>query len=610
MNKLIIFTLSIFWLLKLDLEAQTYTINSGGSISTCSGTIYDSGGSGSSYSNNENYTMTFCSSSGNCLSVVFSTFDVEDNYDKLSIYDGPTTAYALIGNFDNGNPPTTINSTTGCLTFKFTSDVSTVGNFAATINCSSCPVPPTYNNPKGFIYSCNALFYDSGGPSVNYGNNQNRTTKFCSNTSNCVIATFTSFNTEASVDILTIYDGNSTAASILGTYSGTNSPGVVTSSTGCLTFKFNSDAYTRGVGWSATISCGTCGTPPPPNPQNCAGATTVCGDQLFSGNSSGSGSVTDLTSSNEGCLFGENQSSWYYISPSSNGVVELNISPSNGTDDYDFAIWGPMSTITCPPASSPLRCSFAAGGGNTGLRNASIDNSENSFGDGFVSSLNVIAGEKYILLVDNYSESTQPFTLDWTLSGGASLNCTPLPIELLKFSGKNVVKYNLIEWKTSTEINNDYFTLERSENGVNFENLTIIEGAGNSNQLLHYQTYDDNPFDKVTYYRLKQTDFNGEYSYSTVIAIYGDFDKNEINNIHPNPTSGNLNFDINLIQDTKINIEVYDFLGRIILTEIKNLKSGKSSENIVTENLEKGIYLLKIKIENSDFEFVEKIIKN
>ncbi|MBK7183142.1 MAG: hypothetical protein IPH89_09495 [Bacteroidetes bacterium] len=237
---------------------QTYTINTGGSVTTCSGTIYDSGGSGGNYGNNENNIMTFCSSSSNCISITFTAFDVENNYDRLRIYDGPTTAYAVAGNYDNSNIPAlpfTITSTSGCLTLRFTSDGSNTGNFAATINCAACPATPSYNNPNGFIYNCNALFYDNGGSAGNYTKNQNRTTKICSNSSNCVIATFTSFTTEASVDILRIYDGNSTAATLIGAYSGTTSPGTITSSTGCLTFNFTSDnTNTNFAGWAATIS--------------------------------------------------------------------------------------------------------------------------------------------------------------------------------------------------------------------------------------------------------------------------------------------------------------------------------------------------------------------
>lgn len=512
------------------MNAQTYNITDGGQVSTCSGTIFDSGGGAGNYGNNESSTMTFCSSSANCLSITFTALDLgATNGDKIRIYDGPTTAYAVLQNINGTNEPAvpfTASSTSGCLTIRFTSDGANVAaGFAATISCAACPVTPSYNNPNGFIYTCSALFYDNQGPGTNYGNNQNRVTKICSSSNDCVIATFTAFDTEAGFDILTIYDGNSTADPVIGAYSGVTLPGtagVVTSSTGCLTFEFISDASTRRPGWEATISCGPCGVPPPPSPQNCTGAIQVCSDQAFAGNSNGSGSVNDLNSSNDGCLFGENQSSWYFFQIEDGGNLELRITPDNGTDDYDFALWGPLVSLTCPPVGAPIRCSYAAGGGTTGMVNGSGDNTEGAGGNRFVNGLTgTLAGQIYLLVVDNFSESTQPFTLDWSLSGGCTLGCTPLPVELNEFSVVHVdSRFNKIKWSTLSELNNDYFILERSIDVNNWESISKIKGFGNSNTIQNYDFEDHTYFKKdMNYYRLKQVDFNGAFKYSQTITV-------------------------------------------------------------------------------------------
>lgn len=196
-------------------HSQTYLISDGGTISTCSGTIYDSGGAGGSYSPDEDYTTSFCAPPGQCISITFATApdfgpDSGNPRDRIIIYDGPTTAYANLGAL-NANTigglsfPLTITSTSGCLTLKFFSNSdATVGNFEATISCGACPVQPGYNNPVGFIYTCDAKFYDHRGPSTNYGNNQNRITKFCSSDGTCVRVTFNSFSTESGFDYLDI----------------------------------------------------------------------------------------------------------------------------------------------------------------------------------------------------------------------------------------------------------------------------------------------------------------------------------------------------------------------------------------------------------------------
>ena len=98
-----------------------------------------------------------------------------------------------------------------------------------------------YNMTAGTINSCSGNFYDPGGSGANYGNNVNITETFCSNSSNCIIVTFTAFNTQAGNDILTIYDGPSTASPVIGTFSGNTSPGAIISSSGCITFRFVSN---------------------------------------------------------------------------------------------------------------------------------------------------------------------------------------------------------------------------------------------------------------------------------------------------------------------------------------------------------------------------------
>ncbi len=354
-------------------------------------------------------------------------------------------------------------------------------------------------------------------------------------------------------------------------------------------------SYTSTSGQNTTFNVCISPTPPPPTNITCDLVAPFCSGSPYVFQAQEGGADAPV-GPNYGCLSTKPNPTWFYLEIDISGTISIDLTAGS---DIDFAIWGPYANLTaakaaCSSFPAPLDCSYSSS--NTEQINIS----------------NAQTGEVYVVLVTNYADVIQNITLNQAPDATATTNCNILlPIELLFFNAKKINK-KLIEitWSTASEANNDFFTLERSENGLNFENLIIIDGAGNSNQILDYHTYDYNPFDKVTYYRLKQTDFNDEYSYSTVIAIYGDFDKNEINNIHPNPTSGNLNFDVKLIQDSKISIEVYDFLGRIILTEIKNLKSGKSSENIVTENLAKGIYILKIKIENSDFEFVKKIIKN
>ena len=98
---------------------------------------------------------------------------------------------------------------------------------------------------------------------------------------------------------------------------------------------------------------------------------------------------------------------------------------------------------------------------------------------------------------------------------------TPLPIELLSFSGNSLDDANILEWTTSTELDNDYFIVERSSNGSDFEEIQKVDGAGNSNSAISYSIRDNDPLNGINYYRLKQTDFSGNYKHSSIIALKG-----------------------------------------------------------------------------------------
>ena len=119
-------------------------------------------------------------------------------------------------------------------------------------------VREAYNMNNGTVETCNALFYDNGGPNNNYGNNKNYTMTFMPATQGSMIGVnFVEFGTETDYDFLYIYDGSSTNATLIGEYTGADSPGqiVATNDEGALTFHFTSDYYTTSFGWTAQVYC-------------------------------------------------------------------------------------------------------------------------------------------------------------------------------------------------------------------------------------------------------------------------------------------------------------------------------------------------------------------
>lgn len=540
----------------------------------------------------------------------------------------PATSYQMY--FGTNNPPTNIvNGTnignvttyaTGALTVGTTYywSVVPVNGSGTASNCGiqSFTAVSCVNMNNGTTTTCGVNFYDSGGPTGSYSSNQNLTHTFCPATAGqCIRISFNFFDLEAGYDYMYIHDGNSTAAAQFpgSPFSGT-SPGVITgtvaNATGCITIRFTSDNIFNDPGWAAFVSCVPCGTPPPASQQDCVGGSTVCSSQSFSGNSSGSGSVVDLNAANDGCLSGENQTSWYYFSPLTSGNIAFSIVPANGTDDYDFALWGPMPAVSCPPSGAPLRCSYSALSGSTGLNSTALDVTEGVGGDSWVSQIAANAGDVYILVIDNYSSTTSPFTLNWSLTGGATLDCTVLLTELSAFNAIKDQANVKINWTTQSESNSDYFIVERSSDGVNYTEIKRVAARGNSSLASDYACYDYSPDYGKNYYRLKMVDRNGVTKNSGLSVVDFSAEVSDVLNLFPNPTNGELNLELYIVQSGAVLLEYFDYTGRLVYSESVNLTSGFNKVNSSIETLPNGVYTLKVHFNAERTVVVKRLIKN
>jgi len=167
----------------------------------------------------------------------------------------------------------------------------------------------------------------------------------------------------------------------------------------------------------------------------------------------------------------------------------------------------------------------------------------------------------------------------------------PLPIELVSFSGQQRETEVVLSWETATEINNDFFTVEKSGDVINFEILAIVQGAGNSTKSLKYSIIDDSPIKGISYYRLKQTDFDGSFEYSGVISVQ--YNPDEVFNIYPNPINkGNtLNILINYQDMEEGSIDIYNTLGELIFHNPFNQTNYKFD---LPSSLEPGTYIIYI----------------
>lgn len=192
---------------------------------------------------------------------------------------------------------------------------------------------------------------------------------------------------------------------------------------------------------------------------------------------------------------------------------------------------------------------------------------------------------------------------------GIAQSPTPLPIELLEFTGEMIGEDNLLKWITSSEHNNDYFTVEQSYDGIDFREIGTVTAAGNTIVETSYQLYDYSPRMGVNYYRLKQTDIDGAYSYSKTIALNRAQTFIEISELYPNPTNADVSFEVNSPISGEMEFNMYDNSGRLIRTENLQVVAGVNAYHIPLSELATGVYTVLINSKMLEQKEIRQLIK-
>lgn len=187
---------------------------------------------------------------------------------------------------------------------------------------------------------------------------------------------------------------------------------------------------------------------------------------------------------------------------------------------------------------------------------------------------------------------------DGTMSGPSycdGVGCgSVLPIELLSFTATQEKNLVILKWTTASEVNNDFFTIEKTIDGIVFKDVKRVEGAGNSSQSINYATEDKAPVNGLNYYRLRQTDFDKKFTYSDLIGIEVEMDIQELN-VYPNPLKKGqkLNIVLNGKNDKDILVVLIDLLGNEFYSKVLVLEQGQIT--IVmdpSQKLPPGVYMV------------------
>ncbi len=293
------------------------------------------------------------------------------------------------------------------------------------------------------------------------------------------------------------------------------------------------------------------------------------------------------------------------------GVVRM-WNPNN-LDNSEFLMWGHDNTpITTTTTASPAdvdgtiieeRLSriwrLSESGGDVGTVSISfdfngvggsplgsnlrllIDRDGDGFGDNDVTPIvGTVSGGIAVFSNVNFQDGDR-FTL------GNTDASVPLPIELIKFEAKPLSDFVLVNWKTASELNNDFFTVEKSLNAEEWETVVTLKGAGTTAKTNAYETVDFTPYQGESYYRLKQTDYDGQISYSQIERV--SFNGLGKLIVSPNPSNGI--FHLSGTKDLdQSQVRVFSSLGQLI-------KVGISVDTDISIDLgaaPPGIYILQV----------------
>jgi hypothetical protein len=342
---------------------------------------------------------------------------------------------------------------------------------------------------------------------------------------------------------------------------------------------------------------------PPPNPAgtNCSTAALLCTTtpNVFTGGNTNLWGTEELSSSTiADCnsVNGEVHSAWYVINVVTGGSLTFTITPTSGSDNYDFSLYN-NNPATCS-LTAPVSCNTSTVTGSTGISPSGVSSSQGTSGTAFNQQLTVNAGDVYILMVNSPKVAgTYNITLgtDGTPAPATYTNCSTfpviLPVSLIDFTAIQNESEIDLKWSTASEINNNYFTVERSSDSKHFEEIAQVKGAGTGTEELNYSVIDYTPLPGVSYYRLSQTDFNGKTEKLKVISVRNK-ENDGLFTIAPNPTDGSININYTCETGTAGVLKLYDNNAVLLLSQTVICNAGDNKAQLDLNEIPSGIYFI------------------
>lgn len=292
------------------------------------------------------------------------------------------------------------------------------------------------------------------------------------------------------------------------------------------------------------------------------------GDYLFGGHNSLSNSLIDNDPDMAAAGVDKRwERIWYFNKPDAATAMTNDLS-------FDFSDAGLNTTITGADVNS-FKLLTRSGTGSWAV----VAHAASSFSGDVVGfdNVNITDGNQYTLGLVDPDDNT-------------------FPVELIHFSAEQIGDAVKLYWSTASELNNDYFSIEHSQDGQVYSQIDLLDGNGNSNEIHKYSFVHEQPSDGFNYYRLKQVDFNGQYEYHGPVVVKA---KTALD-VDMYQNNGQLKIQFNK-EANRMLVKIYSLDGRMIY----NKYHSGSAMNIPITNLSNSIYIVNLITEN---EMIQKKI--
>jgi hypothetical protein len=264
---------------------------------------------------------------------------------------------------------------------------------------------------------------------------------------------------------------------------------------------------------------------------------------------------------------------------------------------------GTLVTLTSPAFNFSGKTGIIVGIGNRRSGSGLPLDFSYSIGGGSFTSIGILNNTAWtyddfpLSALDN--QTNVVFRISFTTTQGGACGTAPnnriddfaigennsLPVDFKNFNLKIKKNNTFLSFSTASETNNDYFTIERSVDGLSFDAIGEIKGAGNSTEERHYEFIDKNPLPGINYYRIKQTDFDGQYSYSEIRSVRHAGKGNVA--ISPRSTDGRLDISTEM---ESYDVAVYSSAGQ----EVARFAALVGHQTVSIETLQAGVYFVKV----------------